>query len=160
MNKKNDNKWTKSTCEFCQKFFTHYKKQKRRFCNIQCALKGNHILQKGNKVGEPWNKGKKHPKASGSKNGNWNGGSSNVLKVKEKLAGRKRPQICDVCYKKCKPDWDHCHTTGLFRGWLCRSCNLVLGMVKDNPKTLKRLAIYLDIQSEVTRPKSITETLI
>lgn len=39
---------------------------------------------------------------------------------------------------------DHCHTTGKVRGLLCSPCNKALGMVYDNPDTLRRLADYLE----------------
>lgn len=59
---------------------------------------------------------------------------------------RPRPDACETCgrvqdYPKLA--WDHCHTTGKFRGWLCRQCNYALGLVKDNPKTLIKLSEYL-----------------
>lgn len=38
---------------------------------------------------------------------------------------------------------DHCHTTGTFRGWLCKGCNHALGMVNDSPERLRSLAAYL-----------------
>lgn len=38
---------------------------------------------------------------------------------------------------------DHDHTTGAFRGWLCRQCNLAVGNARDSPRTLLKLADYL-----------------
>jgi hypothetical protein len=39
---------------------------------------------------------------------------------------------------------DHCHSTGTVRGLLCHSCNITLGWARDNPRTLRRLAAYLE----------------
>lgn len=39
---------------------------------------------------------------------------------------------------------DHCHDTNVFRGILCRSCNIAVGWSKNKPKTLRRLADYLE----------------
>lgn len=38
---------------------------------------------------------------------------------------------------------DHDHETGNVRGVLCSTCNVALGMAKDNPHTLINLAEYL-----------------
>jgi len=38
---------------------------------------------------------------------------------------------------------DHDHVTGMIRGILCRSCNLVLGHVKDDADRLQKLIDYL-----------------
>ena len=65
----------------------------------------------------------------------------------ETMAGRPRPELCDACGGK--PDkgrsmhFDHCHTHGHFRGWLCRECNLALGNVRDDPNRLLKLVAYL-----------------
>jgi hypothetical protein len=37
---------------------------------------------------------------------------------KEQIAQRPRPNFCEVCYLTAKPDFDHDHLTGKFRGWL------------------------------------------
>src|ERR1700722_4580616 len=50
----------------------------------------------------------------------------------EAKATRKKPTFCEACGT---PEavvgrtlcFDHDHATGLFRGWLCFNCNLVLG---------------------------------
>lgn len=39
---------------------------------------------------------------------------------------------------------DHDHTSGVVRGLLCRPCNLVLGLVKEDKARLTRLRLYLD----------------
>jgi hypothetical protein len=63
------------------------------------------------------------------------------------LAGRPRPEVCEICGGA--PDkgkvlhFDHCHTKGHFRGWLCRKCNLALGNVEDNVQRLEQLIAYL-----------------
>src|SRR6266498_2231273 len=33
---------------------------------------------------------------------------------------------------------DHCHQTGITRGWICQSCNLMLGHARDNPSILRK----------------------
>jgi len=56
-----------------------------------------------------------------------------------------RPKACEVCGLPSKRIcFDHCHKTGRFRGWLCTGCNTALGMAKDNPETLRKLANYLE----------------
>lgn len=76
---------------------------------------------------------------------------------RETLAGRPRPLACEVCggppSDKRGMTFDHCHTTGRFRGWLCRNCNLALGYVRDNSQLLRALADYLDrFHGQLTNP--------
>jgi hypothetical protein len=71
-----------------------------------------------------------------------------LLKRLERKAGRSCPEVCEVCGEKDK--WggrlcfDHCHSTGIFRGWLCRNCNSTIGIVDDNIERLRALADYLE----------------
>lgn len=89
----------------------------------------------------PFNKGKSHLPLE--KNPNWKGGKN------KKNPTRPRPEQCEVCgafgkdFKKglC---YDHDHSTGKFRGWLCTRCNVALGMVKDNTELLEALAKYIN----------------
>jgi hypothetical protein len=39
---------------------------------------------------------------------------------------------------------DHCHNNGDVRGLLCSKCNMGLGLLMDNPETLRRLAAYVE----------------
>lgn len=43
---------------------------------------------------------------------------------------------------------DHCHTTGKVRGILCRSCNVSLGLLKENVETINRAARYLETHGD------------
>lgn len=56
--------------------------------------------------------------------------------------------VCKICSQKGKINRrlhiDHCHTTGRVRGLICYYCNLMLGLAKDNPNTLRNAAKYLE----------------
>ena len=53
--------------------------------------------------------------------------------------------ICGVVFEKGRsPHVDHDHASGATRGALCRSCNLALGMLRDDPSVLRRAAEYLE----------------
>jgi len=109
--------------------------------------KGKKFSDERNRKLSETNKGKPHPNQRGDKNGRWSGGL-NTLRYKEKLAGRPRPEQCEVCGAfgtdtKKGLCFDHCHITGKFRGWICQRCNTALGFVKDNTETLQSLINYL-----------------
>lgn len=66
---------------------------------------------------------------------------------REKLARRPQPDCCEICKgNEYRIVWDHCHAHGHFRGWICDRCNRVLGIVKDDPKLLRTLAKYLEVE--------------
>ena len=55
-----------------------------------------------------------------------------------------RCEICDhVARDPGELHMDHCHTTGEFRGWLCRKCNVGIAQFNDNVATLQRAIDYL-----------------
>lgn len=62
----------------------------------------------------------------------------------EQIAGRTKPDICEVCGAAGKIFFDHDHITGKFRGWICMQCNLALGHARDNTALLYKLIGYLD----------------
>ena len=73
------------------------------------------------------------------------------LKKLEELAGRVRPPVCEICGGATRGIvFDHNHETGQFRGWICHPCNVILGLAKDSPEALRRLANYLEIHTGAT----------
>lgn len=51
---------------------------------------------------------------------------------------------CEVCAEtEGRIAFDHNHETGIYRGLLCTRCNVALGMSKDNPELLEKMAKYL-----------------
>ncbi len=57
-------------------------------------------------------------------------------------------KVCDLCKNPFKSSHDkvvdHEHTANRFRGVLCRTCNVLLGMAKDSTETLAKAILYLE----------------
>lgn len=52
---------------------------------------------------------------------------------------------CAICGETMTtPHTDHSHTTGQVRALLCGTCNVMLGMGKDDPARLRAAADYLE----------------
>lgn len=110
----------------------------------------------GNNKGKHWKvkDATKMAKPKGEKSWGWKGGLSPMynnmsLDKKEAIAGRKKPEQCEICGAfgsslKKGIHFDHDHKTGKFRGWICSRCNLALGLVKDNTETLSAMIEYLN----------------
>lgn len=70
-----------------------------------------------------------------------------VEKDLQKLYGRTKPlgTPCDNCGKtNLRLSLDHCHDTGVFRGWLCQPCNTSIGVLGDDIEGLKKAVSYLE----------------
>jgi len=50
---------------------------------------------------------------------------------------------CAICKRSVPLCLDHCHTTKAIRGMLCRQCNAVLGMVREQVPVLESAIAYL-----------------
>lgn len=72
---------------------------------------------------------------------------------READAGRPKPAECEVCGQAGRIKFDHSHQKGHFRGWLCNSCNVVLGYVKDDPNHLRKLIAYLERTKNYVSPQ-------
>ena len=66
------------------------------------------------------------------------------LENREKRAGKKRPEVCEICEENGKIVFDHNHNTGKFRGWICGKCNVAIGMVSEDTDKLFRIIKYLE----------------
>jgi hypothetical protein len=62
---------------------------------------------------------------------------------------RSMPAYCECCGvfildTKTEFHLDHDHSSGVFRGWLCKKCNLGLGLLGDNADGVRRALAYLE----------------
>lgn len=58
----------------------------------------------------------------------------------------KQNSLCALCEEEKPLQVDHCHTTGIVRGLLCRDCNVAIGFMKDSPHLLRKAANYVEKQ--------------
>lgn len=77
------------------------------------------------------------------------------IRAQSRESGRRKRQAplptrpptarCECCARPAKTTLhlDHCHTTGLFRGWLCARCNLGIGLLGDTMEGVTRATLYL-----------------
>lgn len=58
---------------------------------------------------------------------------------------------CEICgvFKKSLC-FDHNKRTGLFRGWLCRTCNFGIGYAREDVRVLNRAIGYLSLHNTST----------
>jgi hypothetical protein len=56
---------------------------------------------------------------------------------------RPAPAGCELCGRSAALHRDHCHETGVFRGWLCCTCNTAIGKLGDNIAGIERALAYL-----------------
>ena len=60
------------------------------------------------------------------------------------------PDCCELCgcslknMKRLNIHLDHCKETETFRGWLCKNCNVGLGMLGDDLEGIHRALVYLN----------------
>jgi hypothetical protein len=60
-------------------------------------------------------------------------------------APRPKPKTCELCFNERRVIvFDHCHSTKVFRGWICVPCNTAIGLMENNPGLLKRIVKYLN----------------
>lgn len=75
---------------------------------------------------------------------------NNVAKLRKRIRSvypEPIDSVCPLCQQmplEGKLCLDHDHATGLFRGYICRQCNSMLGNAMDNPNTLREGADYLE----------------
>ena len=70
------------------------------------------------------------------------------LKLKAHKEAGEKPDMCECCKKPTKNlVVDHCHSSGKFRGWLCRNCNAGIGKLGDTDEGIIRALNYLQDDS-------------
>jgi hypothetical protein len=70
-----------------------------------------------------------------------------ITKADQDAQLKEQGYRCAICTepftKDCRPCTDHDHSTQVVRGQLCRTCNALLGMARDNTKILENAIQYL-----------------
>lgn len=60
------------------------------------------------------------------------------------LLAKKRCQCCSTPFESASSrNIDHCKKTGVVRGVLCRSCNISVGNIKEDPRRADMLKAYI-----------------
>lgn len=74
------------------------------------------------------------------------------------IAWEHQKGLCAICREPRNLVLDHDHETSQARGFLCASCNLLLGAAKDRPAVLREAADYLEREPpiELMRPAKPT----
>ncbi len=115
------------------------------------GMLGKHHSEETKKKISEWNKGRKMSEAAKIKMSISHGGfgADRLNKIlsaqrrKERKAGKKKSEQCEICGAFGIIEFDHDHKTGKFRGWICHRCNWTLGLVKDNKEILSEMIEYL-----------------
>lgn len=69
---------------------------------------------------------------------------SKKYSISEKKVLELMNRNCQICGEEKNLNIDHCHKTGNVRGVLCNSCNVGIGLFKDNIELLKNSIKYLE----------------
>jgi Recombination endonuclease VII len=75
----------------------------------------------------------------------------------EEMAALDRGVTCKLC-PELATVVDHCHATGVVRGFLCHGCNVGLGSFRDNPEALSKAAQYVQ-RGDTARVRDIQTQL-
>ena len=99
---------------------------------------------------------KKNAERIAEVNRNWQQNNSLEIRLKRKRLPLEHIEqiknhngLCDICGNPPDGKWaelaiDHCHKEEGFRGLLCSSCNMGIGLFKDDPVILRKAAEYLE----------------
>lgn len=61
-----------------------------------------------------------------------------------KTGANKFPSgTCPICLKDKRLVLDHCHESNKFRGWICQTCNVAIGLLANDPAIFLRAIDYL-----------------
>jgi hypothetical protein len=62
----------------------------------------------------------------------------------------KQGDLCAICQRRPHKYLDHCHRTGVPRGFLCQPCNTAIGAFFEDPVIFTRALGYLANSGAVT----------
>jgi len=101
----------------------------------------------------------------GKKSNNWrcsvesNARSKDYKKAYRQVKKEQLLDHCEICKTKENLCWDHNHATGIFRGTLCKDCNVAIGLLKDSEILCISAAEYLKNKGSYYEQKSQSSSL-
>lgn len=114
------------------KKYTSQGKNKERY------IKNGHIIRQNQKIWRIKNPDKDKNSTLKKKYGITLEHYRNVLDLQENRCASCRIEFSGVV----KPQVDHCHETGIFRGILCRNCNIIEGFLTKKAQIVKCVNEY------------------
>jgi len=66
-----------------------------------------------------------------------------LINRREISKSRPKGVACPICRLEDRLEFDHDHVSGQHRGWICGRCNRMLGLARDDARTLLSAAVYL-----------------
>jgi hypothetical protein len=130
------------TCKKCnvEKALSEYYKSKKNLDGLDGTCKACRII-----YSTQWQKDNPEKKKATWRKANYNRyGITHQDKLDMVKAQNSKCAICerelDTEFQACV---DHCHTTKVIRGILCRNCNVGIGLFKDSLDILKSAQNYL-----------------
>ena len=122
--KEQKKQWAEDNKEYYQEYRKKYKKKNPEY------MRGYHLKRKYGMCQEDYNK------------------------IYDQQNGKCIGCEDDIIHNGKLTHIDHCHNTGIVRGLLCSKCNQLIGLAKENIKTLNNIINYL------TGPHSIGATTV
>lgn len=83
------------------------------------------------------------------------------IQRKERFPKTKECEICGCVFTpKQLAQFDHCHITGIHRGWLCYRCNTMLSLATDSITRLIKAIKYLERFHKLLEGKPLLKDLL
>jgi len=128
---------------------TYYQRNRERILEYQRQVR----LERGTPVRERLSLEERKERFCVTTSARKYGISKNAVRELRKVP---RCQACDVLLsaerRSTRRCIDHCHKLGTVRGVLCHSCNVALGLLKDDPKSIEGLLRYLEKTTTIFLP--------
>lgn len=71
---------------------------------------------------------------------------ASTYKITKARVRELKSRGCEICGALTpKINIDHDHKTGKVRGALCPSCNVIIGLARDEPERLRKAIVYLEV---------------
>ena len=138
------------TCKTCICKYNQINREKNNKRSNEWYLKNKDLVR--SKAKEIYHKHKDKIKINSRKNHLLRKFKMSIDEYNTKLI--QQNNRCKICEKSSTDEInnfavDHCHSTGVVRGLLCRSCNTGIGKLKDSIELLKKAQLYIEKKGDI-----------